>query len=238
MRKIINIDIEDITLDRDEILQAQGIPPGTEISVQLDDTLKKALYLFYEWAQPIGLFEELSQQAFGRVYYGEGLNERATPVGDIYPKAHALALFAVTIGEKVNKKIDQLFKKDEFVLATMFDATASDGVEKTADIVEHYFSTVLSKSKKITDSVAVLRYSPGYCGWHMSGQKKLFEYLKPEEIGISLLNSYLMKPLKSISGVLVAGPKEIHNFDDTYPFCSTCKTHSCRERIQAIMAAP
>jgi hypothetical protein len=76
-----------------------------------------------------------------------------------------------------------------------------------------------------------LRYSPGYCGWHISGQRKLFDFLKPETIGISLRESHLMEPLKSVSGVVIVGPAGIHAFQDEYPFCERCKTHGCRERI-------
>ena len=80
----------------------------------------------------------------------------------------------------------------------------------------------------------MLRFSPGYCGWHVSGQKRLFAELKPQKIDLTLRESCLMQPLKSISGVLVAGPKIIFDIDDTYPFCAACKTHSCRDRYQAL----
>ncbi|MHC4266624.1 MAG: vitamin B12 dependent-methionine synthase activation domain-containing protein, partial [Planctomycetota bacterium] len=83
-------------------------------------------------------------------------------------------------------------------------------------------------------STRILSYSPGYCGWDISGQKKLFEYLHPGKIGISLNNTYLMTPLKSVSGVLVAGKNEIHQFRPNYPFCKSCKTHSCLLRMKAL----
>jgi hypothetical protein len=79
-----------------------------------------------------------------------------------------------------------------------------------------------------------MRYSPGYCGWHISGQKMLFQFLRPEEIGISLLESFLMKPLKSVTGVLIAGKKTVHVFKPEFPFCSECKDHSCQQRIKAL----
>ena len=81
---------------------------------------------------------------------------------------------------------------------------------------------------------AVLSYSPGYCGWHISAQQKLFQYLRPGDIDISLNDSYLMTPLKSVSGVLVAGRKEIHYFDNSYPFCQDCKVESCLERMERV----
>jgi hypothetical protein len=58
--------------------------------------------------------------------------------------------------------------------------------------------------------------------------------LRPEEIGITLRESCLMEPLKSISGVLVAARPEDHRFDNTYQFCRTCSTQTCRSRIAAV----
>jgi hypothetical protein len=43
-----------------------------------------------------------------------------------------------------------------------------------------------------------------------------------------------MDPLKSISGVIVAGRAEIHEFDNDYDFCAECGTRTCRERIDQI----
>ncbi len=79
-----------------------------------------------------------------------------------------------------------------------------------------------------------LRYSPGYCGWDITGQRQLFRALRPEDIGITLRESCLMEPLKSISGVLVAARPEVHRFDNTYPFCTVCTTQTCRSRIAEI----
>jgi hypothetical protein len=43
-----------------------------------------------------------------------------------------------------------------------------------------------------------------------------------------------MTPLKSVSGVLVAGDKEIHRFKPKYPFCKVCQTHSCLQRMKML----
>jgi hypothetical protein len=80
----------------------------------------------------------------------------------------------------------------------------------------------------------MLRFSPGYCGWDLTAQRALFESLRPEAIGIFLTGSCLMQPLKSVSGVIVAGKKEIFEFDDDFSFCSDCATHECRDRIRSL----
>jgi hypothetical protein len=80
----------------------------------------------------------------------------------------------------------------------------------------------------------VLPYSPGYCGWHISGQRALFRHLEPERIGITLNTSFLMQPLKSVSGVLVVGDPRIHEFDNDFDFCAECATLDCRARIGSV----
>jgi hypothetical protein len=76
-------------------------------------------------------------------------------------------------------------------------------------------------------------YSPGYCGWHISAQEPLFAVLRPQAIGMTLNASFLMSPLKSISGVLVSGPAAIHGIAAGYPFCGRCQSPVCRERSMA-----
>ncbi len=238
MRDIIKIAAHEAQPDKDDVLEIQGIPAGKGTAENVAMLYETAMELFFECAQPVGIISNISISEFEVVYKGESLNETSTPLDGIFRKAESLALFAVTLGENVIEKIDELFKSNEFALASMLDSAASAGTEKAADITENYFLNVLFKQIDTTVSMQIVRYSPGYCGWHVSGQKKLFAFLRPEDIGITLLDSFLMKPLKSISGVLVAGEKEIHLFEDTYPFCSECKTHSCQERMRALLKEP
>ncbi len=98
----------------------------------------------------------------------------------------------------------------------------------------NYLDNLIS-SDKFGKNSALLRYSPGYCGWHITGQKKLFEELKPESIGITLNSSYLMQPIKSISGVMISGDKNIHFFENNFSFCADCKTISCKERMKKLL---
>ncbi len=235
MREIIEIATNDAKPNKDVVLEMQGIPSDTEPPSKIAKLFESAMGLFTESSQPVGIISEISIPEFEVVYNGESLNEERTPLEEIFKRADSLALFAITVGEKVIEKISGLFKSNEFALGSMLDSVASAGAEKTADIVEKHFFDLLIKKRNATSSTKILRYSPGYCGWHVSGQKKLFAYLRPEDIGITLLDSFLMKPLKSISGVLVAGKKEIHIFEDSYPFCSECKTHSCHKRIRQLL---
>ncbi|MGB2981858.1 MAG: vitamin B12 dependent-methionine synthase activation domain-containing protein [Candidatus Zixiibacteriota bacterium] len=234
MRKVLEIPVHEIKPDQDSVLETQGIPPGAGLTEEVNALLEKAMDLFLEFSIPRAVISDISILEFEDVYEGQGSNEKDTPLDEILKKADSLALFAVTVGERVTKKINQLFKANDFALGSMLDSVASAGTDKAAERMENRYFDLLSEIGKITTSKGVLRFSPGYCGWHMSGQKRLFEFLRPEDIGITLLESFLMKPLKSISGVLVAGDKEVFVFDDSYPFCSECRSRSCQERIKTL----
>jgi cobalamin-dependent methionine synthase I len=181
------------------------------------------------------MLKDIPYDDFHKVYEGQCLNAEDTPVPKIALQAEALALFAITLGRAIHDEINTLLGSRELALGSMLDSVASAGAEQAADMVETRFLRSLINRGLVDEKSVVMRYSPGYCGWHVSGQKKLFEYLQPGKIGIDLNDSYLMEPLKSVSGVLIAGSKEIHFIEDNYPFCSECKTHSCQERMAALL---
>lgn len=234
MSEIIEISVNGVRPGVGDVLRLQGIPPGKRPPKEADRLFQGAVDVFLRLCRPRGIISEVATSEFVEVYRGEGLNEKKTPLDEIFKEADYLALFAVTLGQEVTDKINELFEKNEFALGSMLDSAASVGSEKAAEMLQNRYLRLLSDMGKVTSGKAALRFSPGYCGWHMSGQKRLFEFLRPEEIGIRLLDSFLMKPLKSISGVIVVGDKDIFAFEDSYPFCRECKTRSCRDRMNAV----
>jgi hypothetical protein len=234
MRKIIDISIESIKPDSTAVFKTQGIPPGKTPIEQVRSLYHSAEELFLNLAAPIGIMAGISIREFGEIFQGKGMNEKDTPLEHIYPRADNLALFAFTLGPEVGREIEEQSKTDGLALGYMLDAVASYSTDKASDAAAEIYFNHLSSKGEATVLTRVLPYSPGYCGWHISGQQKLFEYLKPEEIGIRLNKSFLMVPLKSVSGVLVAGNADIHKFKNNYPFCSQCKTRSCRERFKKL----
>jgi hypothetical protein len=235
MSEIVKISIDDVLPNREAVMALQGIPQNKEPPENATQLFIEALGVFRKCVHPLGIIKDILYDDFHRVYEGQSLNAKDTPVPKIALKAGALALFAITLGRAVHDEINSLLGSRELALGSMLDSVASAGAEKAADMVETRFLQSLSSRGVVDEKSVVMRYSPGYCGWHVSGQKKLFEYLQPDKIGIDLNDSYLMEPLKSISGVLIAGRKEIHIIEDNYPFCRECETHSCQERMAALL---
>lgn len=230
MTEIIRIPTEEIQPDLDALMRIQKMTSPESIRPEIRDQAQQALALFRQLAEPVAVLMPIGRDEFEPVYHGLGKNESPGPIESVYKQAKYLALFAGTVGQRICDKIAELFRLNEFVLGNFLDAAASEGTDRISHRLEARLASCLSGENRITSTDRVLAYSPGYCGWHISAQKRLFAILRPEQIGITLRDSFLMEPLKSISGVLVAGPAEIHRFEGVYPFCSACRSQTCRVR--------
>jgi hypothetical protein len=236
MRERFTLEAAAVPPDRATVYRLQGIPEHVEPRERVRRLADGAIERYAALAEPLALCQEISREAFEPILRGEGRNAPRTPLDTIVPRAGRLALFVVTLGEAVSREIDDLFDRNEPALAHALDAVASERADRAAEMVGEHFRLRLRTEGVPESSTHVLPYSPGYCGWHVTGQRKLFEFLGPEEIGVTLNVSCLMKPLKSVSGVLVAGERDVHEFDDDFDFCDVCTTHPCRERIASLAA--
>ena len=216
-----------------EVFRLQGIPSDAAPPPRIEALLETARREYVEMAEPRAVACGISAEDFAGVYRGEGRNAPETPLERIYPGAARLALFTATVGAALTGRIRTLFGRNEAALAVMLDAVASAAADRLAEILGVRFLAGAGGGDDAS-GWSVLAYSPGYCGWHVSGQRALFGHLAPEEIGVTLNASCLMDPLKSVSGVLVAGPGSIHRFPPDYPFCDDCEGKPCRARIASL----
>jgi hypothetical protein len=202
---------------------------GSPSIATVQSIIDQSRAVFVDGAQPRGLYKSLTKEDFNEIYHGLGDNDDDTPLEHVVEEAVSLALFAVTLGDQISDRISALFDAGELAEGYILDQVASFAADELADIAARRFQTSSERN-----DLAALPYSPGYCGWHVSGQQALFAHLRPGEIGISLNDSCLMHPIKSVSGVLVLAPVEAHDFSPAFPCCATCTTLDCQERVATL----
>jgi hypothetical protein len=232
---IIPFPVEEFAPQPVEVLQFQGIPATATVPTSTRRLLDEASGEAVRLARPRALLEEVSPSEFARVFDGEGRNAVPNPIALIHPRATVLALFALTLGGEISERIRVAFLDKDYPFGFMLDSVASVMADKVADGVQARFQGSLSSPSVGRSRLAAQRYSPGYCGWHLTGQRKLFARLDPKRIGITLGDGCLMTPIKSVSGVILVGPAEIHLFDNEFDFCLQCRTKSCRARMRALI---
>jgi len=133
-------------------------------------------------------------------------------------------IFALTLGTEFDNWSRTTFNSGDPARGYIIDSTGSITAENTAEFLHNFIKKHLQKAGlKCTN-----KFSPGYCGWNVAQQKSLLSLLPEEFCGISLTESALMKPLKSISGIIGIG-KNVEHLD--YP-CSECSKPDCQYSSQ------
>jgi hypothetical protein len=232
LREIFEVEAEELLLATGSAMKTLEAPNGSPAVATVQAIIDQSRMLFVETARPRCIYQSLPTSEFDEIYRGAGENDEDTPLEHVLEEAVSLALFAVTLGEEISERIDTLFGEGALAEGYILDQVASFAADELAARAGHRFRS----SANADNGVDVLPYSPGYCGWHVSGQQALFEHLQPGEIGISLNESHLMHPLKSVSGVLVLAPTEAHSFSPAFPCCTTCTTLECQDRISTLRA--
>ncbi len=118
-------------------------------------------------------------------------------------KSRSLAIFLCTIGPGMENWSRKLIDNGDYLKGYIVDAVASEAVEQATELTHNHLEAQMqNKSLGITN-----RFSPGYCKWSVMEQHTLFSLLPSGFCGISLTETALMLPIKSVSGIIGIGPE-------------------------------
>lgn len=133
------------------------------------------------------------------------------------------AVFTATAGNVFQLWMDELNNSKDMVDQYIADAIGSEIVEAAADCMQKRLAAECRKrGYGITN-----RYSPGYCGWPVHEQHALFSLLDKKHVGpVRLMDSGLMYPIKSVSGIIGIG-KEAKRQEYG---CTQCNYPNCFKR--------
>jgi Vitamin B12 dependent methionine synthase, activation domain len=131
----------------------------------------------------------------------------------------SFALFVTTAGNSFDSWIKSKAKGGDVLAEYLCSSIGSVIADKAADVVQEKINAYAVKAGKgITN-----RYSPGYCSWNVREQRGIFDLIPAEKIGVTLTPSFLMKPIKSVSGIIGIGPDK-----EPGPYmCDLCNMTNC-----------
>ena len=136
--------------------------------------------------------------------------------------SEAFALFICTSGLEFEAYQQRLKEQGDMVRVFIADALGSVIAEKCADQMEKALQESIDKLGWMHTN----RFSPGYCGWHVSQQQLLFPLFQGHTCGVKLTDSSLMIPIKSVSGIIGLGEK-VRKLEYT---CGLCDFKQCYKR--------
>ena len=130
--------------------------------------------------------------------------------------------FIATIGPSIDEAVKQANSQHRLSDAYLIDRIGSAAIEDVVDAFQH----MMHAGRRMRDEGVTLRFSPGYCDWALTEQKKLFNLVATERIGVSLSSSYLMTPRKTVSGLFGILPPGCVPYNP----CKYCKRTNCKAR--------
>lgn len=141
-------------------------------------------------------------------------------------KSESMAFFVATAGREFEAWQKVLHEEGDIWNVFLADAIGSEIAEATVRAVsDELEKQAAQQGMNISNS-----YSPGYCGWTVKEQQKLFSLFPPAPCGVTLTDSSLMMPIKSVSGVIGLGTeikKEAYS-------CDICTMKTCyKKRISS-----
>lgn len=220
--KKISIGFKDLNLDVLQIKEILGYKEGedhefvteliNEILIEAEAICKiKAQYVFYRDIKLNNADKSLTVNGInfqiGKVIFGQLKN------------SESIAVFLCTAGEEIGIISRKAMLEGDPLRGYIYDIVGSLIAEAASDVMQNELEmSVATSAKRITN-----RYSPGYCGWQVVEQHKLFQLVPDNYCGISLTESALMDPVKSVSFIIGIGEKVKNN-----PYtCRMCDMPDC-----------
>lgn len=137
-------------------------------------------------------------------------------------KSTSFIIFVATAGAEYDTWKNSPEIKDDILLQFIADSLGSTIAEEVSALGQRYLEQAAqSLGWGISNS-----YSPGYCEWNVAEQQILFSLLPSGFCGISLTDSSLMLPVKSVSSLIGVGTDV-----KKQPYgCAICAKKDCYKR--------
>jgi hypothetical protein len=218
----------DSAVDRDEVIRYLGYPahvvPPAWVHEMLDEWVPRALL----HADPHASYAVFPVDAMDRrrlvLRTASSTVEFHGAIGEFLGVAQRIAAYVATAGAGIEQLARRLGRQDDPLGALVVNAV---GAER-AEAAQFAVIARLRAAAPDTGLVPTLPYSPGYCGMALTEQRTLFGLFAGHAIGVSLTAECVMRPLKSVSGLIgLASPDAVRQFGSP---CDRCDAHRCHMR--------
>ena len=215
-----------LRVDPQEVLRFQGYKKGIDIPDRTVLALfDEALALGESLMEPRFVYRAARVTGQGPdVVQADGEELHIPEIGRLWGVLEAVGAGICTVGAAIEDRVRELWDERELPLAVMLDSVGSAAVESLAEYVNDLLcQAAIPAGLKVTN-----RISPGYAGWDTAEQVALFHLCPGEPIGVTLNDSCVMAPGKSIS--ILVGIGHEARVDHYFTQCRRCWMRDCAYR--------
>ncbi len=214
-------------LPKEEVLRYLGYR-GTELPQKLSELIDECIHTTLNTITPRYLY-----RCFPLTKTDSGIQVGDTPlvlpgkdIQDHLFSCESVYLLCVTLGLPIDRliRLKMVSAPDEGVI---YDSCASTAVEALADLVQKE----IEKEISATGKNLTWRFSPGYGDLPLTIQRELLDVMDcPRKIGLSLNESLLLTPTKSVTAILGVSDTRADKRENKCDYCNNRANCAFRKR--------
>ena len=213
--------VDSISIDREEVLRYLEYK-GQDIDNNLIEIIEECRNITKDRINPRYTFRVYSiKQKYKGIIELEGTNLilESNDLYEVLKDCNECILMAATLGIDIEKDIKK-YSCTELTKGIIIDSCATTAIEEVCDKVQNEIeNNILKNGQYLT-----FRYSPGYGDLSIEKNTEILNILNGQkEIGLTITNSGIMIPRKSVIAIIGITDKKVEQ-DKTS--CSTCKNKS------------
>jgi hypothetical protein len=191
-----------IDIDIDRVCKRLGYQARSP-SASILTTVKSQIASAYQLVKPAYLYEiKPIEYAHGdKLSLGESFVFTSKTVSHALSDCEQTGIYVATVGNDIEKEMSRMVDHGQILEATVLDMIGSEAVNQ---VFCHFRDNIVEMARD-RGWQATIKYSPGYCDWHINQQRILFQIVDTTPIGVSLNESCMMIPRKSVSGLIGMG---------------------------------
>ena len=195
----------EIEINADDVLRGQGADPAVlrSRSSRLVAAAENAVEEARSLVSPVVIYKELDVVKFqhNTITLSGGSTLSGGLVGSRLAGSRRVALVACSISDRLRQQVSQLMDNN-IVRGLALDGAGNAAVESLAHSICLWLETrAAAEGWEATNPL-----NPGMVGWSVEeGQQQIFDSLRGESDEITLNESFLMEPLKSLSFIVGMG---------------------------------
>ena len=215
-----------LAIDPDEVLRFQGYQRGIDVpGPDVLGLLDEALAIGHALMEPRAVIRwtPVREQTADRLVL-DGTAVSIPGITRSWGAVTEVAGAVVTIGDALERRVADLWQARELPLAAMLDSVGSGAVESLAELVNDVLCQQgIARGLRVTN-----RISPGYGGWDVAEQPRLFGLVPGGAVDVRLNDACFMTPEKSITLLVGAGADA--RVDHDFSQCGRCWMAGCAYR--------
>lgn len=185
--------------------------PGSARAAKIKDAIENALADSRSLIEPKGIYEIVTG------------GELDGPPG--FAGLERVAICICTIGLALEETVKMAMDAGRMLEGIALDAVGS----AAAEAVARYMNDRIDEAAAAEGLRTSCRASPGYGDWNVSGQRRLFDLLPAERIGVTLTPGSMMVPRKSVSFAVHVDERPVRLRSESS--CRNCDMDTCPYRL-------